>query len=139
MPPKISSMLSSLKGKVSPTKGNLALGALAGLATTRMLVKQNPDTTQLDQLVNNAVAKSKSEKVARLLEQSRMEKALAENQMRLARQAPDLYTSVMAGRRVPKGSVVLGGRPRQDLMRELAASMDSGRYAQPDPLSDLMG
>ena len=139
MPPKISSMLSSLKGKVSPTKGNLALGALAGLATTRMLVKQNPDTTQLDQLVNNAVAKSKSEKVARLLEQSRMEKALAENQMRLARQAPDLYTSVMAGRRVPKGSVVLGGRPRQDLMRELAASMDSGRYAQQDPLSDLMG
>lgn len=139
MPPKISSMLSSLKGKVAPTKGNLALGALAGLAGTRMLLKKEPDTTQIDQLVNNAVAKSKSEKVARLLEQSRMEKALAENQMRLARQAPDLYTSVMAGRRVPKGSVVLGGRPRQDLMRELAASMDSGRYAQPDPLSDLMG
>jgi len=45
----------------------------------------------------------------------------------------------MAGRRLPKGSVVLGGVPRQDLMRELAASMDSGRYAQPDPLSDLMG
>jgi len=139
MPPKISSMLSSLKGKVAPTKGNLALGALAGLAGTRMLLKKEPDTTQIDQLVNNAVAKSKSEKVARLLEQSRMEKALAENQMRLARQAPDLYTSVMAGRRVPKGSVVLGGRPRQDLMKELAASMDSGRYAQPDPLSDLMG
>jgi hypothetical protein len=132
-------MLSSLKGKVAPTKGNLALGALAGLAGTRMLLKKEPDTTQIDQLVNNAVAKSKSEKVARLLEQSRMEKALAENQMRLARQAPDLYTSVMAGRRVPKGSVVLGGRPRQDLMKELAASMDSGRYAQPDPLSDLMG
>ena len=139
MPPKISSMLSSLKGKVAPTKGNLALGALAGLAGTRMLLKKEPDTTQIDQLVNNAVAKSKSEKVARLLVQSRMEKALAENQMRLARQAPDLYTSVMAGRRVPKGSVVLGGRPRQDLMRELAASMDSGRYAPKDPLSDLMG
>jgi len=139
MPPKISSMLSSLKGKVAPTKGNLALGALAGLAGTRMLLKKEPDTTQIDQLVNNAVAKSKSEKVARLLEQSRMEKALAENKMRLARQAPDLYTSVMAGRRVPKGSVVLGGRPRQDLMRELAASMDSGRYAPKDPLSDLMG
>jgi len=139
MPPKISSMLSSLKGKVAPTKGNLALGALAGLAGTRMLLKKEPDTTQIDQLVNNAVAKSKSEKVARLLEQSRMEKALAENQMRLARQAPDLYTSVMAGRRVPKGSVVLGGRPRQDLMKELAASMDSGRYAPKDPLSDLMG
>jgi len=139
MPPKISSMLSSLKGKVAPTKGNLALGALAGLAGTRMLLKKEPDTTQIDQLVNNAVAKSKSEKVARLLEQSRMEKALAENQTRLARQAPDLYTSVMAGRRVPKGSVVLGGRPRQDLMKELAASMDSGRYAPKDPLSDLMG
>jgi len=132
-------MLSSLKGKVAPTKGNLALGALAGLAGTRMLLKKEPDTTQIDQLVNNAVAKSKSEKVARLLEQSRMEKALAENKMRLARQAPDLYTSVMAGRRVPKGSVVLGRRPRQDLMRELAASMDSGRYAPKDPLSDLMG
>lgn len=143
MPPKISSMLSSIKSAVAPavtpTAGNIALASLAGIAGARLALRKDPDTTQLDQLVNNAVAKSKSEKVARLLEQSRMEKALAENQMRLARQAPDLYTSVMAGRRVPKGSVVLGGRPRQDLMRELAASMDSGRYAPKDPLSDLMG
>ena len=123
-------------------KGALALGLLSGIAAKRVLMpteQSNPDPGAIQQRIDDAVNQSQSEKIAKLLEQARMERSIQKNQMQLARQTPDLYTSVMAGRRVPKGSVVLGGRPRQDLMRELAASMDSGRYAPKDPLSDLMG
>jgi hypothetical protein len=97
------------------------------------------DTSEIDEAVNQAVRRSKGERVAKLLEQARMERTLAQNQARLAQANPTLYTSVMAGRKVPTGAVVLGGRPRTDLMRELAASMDSGAFQKRDPLSDLMG
>ena len=94
---------------------------------------------QLEESIVRAERDAKSTKVAQLLKQAREEKALGENKQRLAQSAPDLYSAVMAGQRLPKGSVVLGGRPREDLMRQLAASMDSGRYRQQDPLSELMG
>jgi len=143
MPPaagKIKSMLGSIKGATMNNKGALALGLLSGIATKRTLMPtEQPNPGAIQQRIDDAVNQSQSEKIAKLLEQARMERSIQKNQMQLARQTPDLYTSVMAGRRVPKGSVVLGGRPRQDLMRELAASMDSGRYAPKDPLSDLMG
>jgi hypothetical protein len=142
MPPagKIKSMLGSIKGATMNNKGALALGLLSGIAAKRTLMPtEQPNPGAIQQRIDDAVNQSQSEKIAKLLEQARMERSIQKNQMQLARQTPDLYTSVMAGRRVPKGSVVLGGRPRQDLMRELAASMDSGRYAPKDPLSDLMG
>lgn len=115
------------------------VGALAALGLIRTLTKKPEDNTSVVNQFEKQAMGERSREVARLLEKARLERAIRENQMRLARGNPDLYTSVMAGRRLPKGSVVLGGVPRQDLMRELAASMDSGRYAQPDPLSDLMG
>lgn len=145
MPPaagKIKTMLGSIKGAATGkkiSKGSVALAALAGLSASKLMSPQAINTGEIQQRVDDAVNQSQSEKIAKLLEQARMERSIQKNQMQLARQTPDLYTSVMAGRRVPKGSVVLGGRPRQDLMRELAASMDSGRYAPKDPLSDLMG
>lgn len=133
-------MLGSIKGAASNNKAAIAIGLLSSIAAKRALMPSvQPDPGAIQQRVDDAVNQSQSEKIAKLLEQARMERSIQKNQMQLARQTPDLYTSVMAGRRVPKGSVVLGGRPRQDLMRELAASMDSGRYAPKDPLSDLMG
>lgn len=115
----------------------LALGALTGLVMRGLRTPSS--TAELDEAVNNAVRRAKGEKLGRLLEQARMERALAQNQARLAQANPTLYTSVMAGRKVPTGAVVLGGRPRTDLMRELAASMDSGAFQKKDPLSELMG
>lgn len=133
-------MLGSIKGAASNNKAAIAIGLLSSIAAKRALMpSEQPDPGAIQQRIDDAVNQSQSEKIAKLLEQARMERSIQKNQMQLARQTPDLYTSVMAGRRVPKGSVVLGGRPRQDLMRELAASMDSGRYAPKDPLSDLMG
>lgn len=117
---------------VAPT-----LGLLAGI--TKRLATPPTDRSELDRAIRLATNRAKGERISELLEQARMERALAQNQARLAQANPTLYTSVMAGRKVPTGAVVLGGRPRTDLMRELAASMDSGAFQKRDPLSDLMG
>lgn len=131
--------LSSLRSsKVAKGVGLGMLGALAGAGIAGGL-KTKPDTSKLTQAVDEAVRLARGEKVAKILEQARVEKALAQNQARLAQANPTLYTSVMAGRKVPTGAVVLGGKPRMDLMRELAASMDRGAFQQKDPLSELMG
>lgn len=45
------------------------------------------------------------------------------NEQRLMQVAPDLANQILAGRRLPQGALVLGGRPRTDLMREFARQM----------------
>ena len=118
--------------------GKVGLGALAALILARQM-RPEQDARPIEAQMEEARTQSRSAKIAKAMEDMRLQRSLQQNQMRLAQANPTLYTSVMAGRRVPTNSVVLGGRPRTDLMRELAASMDSGRYAQQDPLSDLMG
>jgi hypothetical protein len=116
----------------------MALAALLAGAGVAKAVRRPDDRSDLEEAVSVAMRRAKGEQVARLLEQSRMERAITQNQARLAQANPTLYTSVMAGRKVPTGAVVLGGRPRTDLMRELAASMDSGAFQKKDPLSELL-
>lgn len=118
--------------------GKVGLGALAALILARQM-RPEQDARPIEAQMEEARTQSRSAKIAKAMEDMRLQRSLQQNQMRLAQANPTLYTSVMAGRRVPTNSVVLGGRPRTDLMRELAASMDSGRFAQQDPLSDLMG
>ena len=118
--------------------------AAGGLIALKNLHKSAMDQGQIRNAkiladLETSKDQARSNQIASLLEQARMQKSLAENTRRLAQSAPDLYSSVMAGQRLPKGSVVLGGRPREDLMRQLAASMDSGRFRKQDPLSELMG
>lgn len=128
------------KSKMLTAGKMLGLGGLAGLGAagiTSALRSTKP--APLAQAGNDEIDNARAQKIAQILEQQRMEKTIRENTMRLAQSAPDLYSSVMAGQRLPKGSVVLGGRPREDLMRQLAASMDSGQFRKQDPLSDLMG
>lgn len=66
------------------------------------------------------------------LEKVRQREEIERNMMAVQRTAPHLYNQVMAGRRLPQGSVVLGGQPRQDLMEELASHM--GSLPDPDPI-----
>jgi len=135
------SKLGSLRrgaGVVARKPGMTALAALLAGAGVAKAVRRPDDRSDLEEAVNVAMRRAKGEQVARLLEQSRMERAITQNQARLAQANPTLYTSVMAGRKVPTGAVVLGGRPRTDLMRELAASMDSGAFQKKDPLSELL-
>lgn len=122
----------------------IATPVVGGLIALKSLNKAGRDQGEIKSAkiladLETAKDQARSTQIASLLEQARMQKSLAENTRRLAQSAPDLYSSVMAGQRLPKGSVVLGGRPREDLMRQLAASMDSGRFRKQDPLSELMG
>lgn len=133
--------LSSLRKGVTAVAKRPVISSLAGLAAAAAIakaVRRPDDRSDLEEAVGVAMRRAKGEQVARLLEQSRMERAITQNQARLAQANPTLYTSVMAGRKVPTGAVVLGGRPRTDLMRELAASMDSGAFQKKDPLSELL-
>lgn len=43
----------------------------------------------------------------------------------LKQNAPEVYDSVMAGRRLPEDAIVLGGQPRRDLLEELTRNMGS--------------
>ena len=142
IPGKPKGKLQGFKDALKSKGGKFGLVGLAGLtggALIQRLLSNPTYINQLEESIVRAERDAKSTKIAQLLKQAREEKALGENKQRLAQSAPDLYSAVMAGQRLPKGSVVLGGRPREDLMRQLAASMDSGRYRQQDPLSELMG
>jgi hypothetical protein len=68
----------------------------------------------------------------------RLQRLMAENTARLAAADPHTYYEVLAGRRLPTGAVVLGGRPRTDLMEQLAMGMSTGKFAPPPPEDDLM-
>ena len=126
-------------GGATSTK-NLVVGGLGVAALSNLLRPPTPRQEVNEQAVADAQIKMRAERAAKLMEQARMEKAIQENTAILARSNPNLYTSVLAGRRIPAGSVVLGGRPRTDLLQELAASMGSGRFREkPDPLSELIG
>jgi len=45
----------------------------------------------------------------------------------LQRNAPEVYDSVVAGRRLPQDAIVLGGQRREDLLQELARNMGSSQ------------
>lgn len=138
--PGFKSRASSLR-KSAMGKG-LKYGALAGLAAVlvgRLGRERKIQPLESTETAQRLLEQSRSQKITKLLEQARIERMIQENQARIARSDPRLYTSVLAGRSVPTNSVVLGGRPRMDLMQELAASMGSGRFDRPDPLSELIG
>lgn len=72
------------------------------------------------------------------LSQARKKEEIERNMMAVQKSAPHLYNQVMAGRRLPQGSIVLGGAPRQDLMEELANSMGNMSQRSNDPLTQLL-
>lgn len=73
-----------------------------------------------------------AESIAQKLMKEREKEEMKRNMMFLQSANPHLYNQVMAGRRLPQGSVVLGGQPREDLMEELASYM--GSLPDPDPI-----
>jgi len=82
---------------------------------------------------------ARARRMASAMENQRMQRSIMENLQQVAQNNPALYNQVSAGRRLPRGAVVLGGQQRQDLLTELARAMDSGSFRQQDPLSDLIG
>jgi hypothetical protein len=66
--------------------------------------------------------KARAERLARLDEQ---------NARMLATEFPDIYNQVLAGRRLPKGAVVIGGSPRTEKLEELVRMLSEGGQWNP--------
>jgi hypothetical protein len=91
-----------------------------------------------DPLQNQAELEAKMV-AARQAEEGRtegLERAIAENLARIAAVAPDVYTKVLAGRRLPKGARVHGGAPREDLLELLGRSMAANSSQSQSPAAD---
>lgn len=117
------------------TKAGLAL--LGTLLGAKAMQRGGGNEPEMD--MSHVDERNRNENILRILESARMDRSNATNRQQLAQNAPDLYSSVMAGRQIPKGSVVLGGQQREDLMQQLVMAMDKGQYQKQNPLSDLMG
>lgn len=74
-----------------------------------------------------------------VMREQRLMRADMDNAERLARINPELVKQVLAGRRLPRGAVVIGGKPRTDALMEIARAMSLGAYTQQvkDPLLAL--
>lgn len=112
----------------------IGLGALAGIgaiaagggAVRNYLRKQQEESALIDFM--NA---TRQNELARMSEESRArsyETAIQQNINNVMQHAPELYSAVVAGRKLPQGAVVLGGEPRVDLLQELGRSMAEGQF-----------
>jgi len=145
-----------LPGKVGMLRGLGGLGALAALGyfggkTAYDIVQGETEllgpSKRTQALANMAGQRSaqqyeesaRARRMASAMESQRMQRSIMENLQQVAQNNPALYNQVSAGRKLPRGAVVLGGQQRQDLLTELARAMDSGSFRQQDPLSDLIG
>lgn len=68
----------------------------------------------------------------------RLERLTQENAANIATQNPHLFQEILAGRELPRDAVVLGGRPRTDLLKEVARNMAAGNYQQGSVTDDLL-
>jgi hypothetical protein len=66
--------------------------------------------------------------------QQRLEMLRAQNRMRLMQTSPHLAQSLLAGMELPMDGVVIGGRPRTDLLDQVADQMGAGMFAAPDEM-----
>jgi hypothetical protein len=112
----------SVAGMGAGFVGSEMLSPLAG--GIRELITGQEKKLQRDLLTLEIEAQQK-----RRAEEARMQQQMQYVQMnaqRLASFAPDLAQRVLAGRRLTQGAVAIGGRPRTDLLTELASYMADG-------------
>ena len=76
--------------------------------------------------------------MADALRMDRLQKQMLSNTARLAAADPRLYNEILAGRRLPRNGVRIGGTPRTDLMERLALSMAKGEFTQPDIATEFL-
>lgn len=83
----------------------------------------------LDQVLGaNAVLREQERvRAKRMAELQRLTRA---NTLMLAQNMPHLFNQIMAGRELPEDATVLGGKPRADLMQQVAQDMAMGRFSQ---------
>lgn len=105
----------------------LAAGAALPIADKGVDILDSLDLFGVHEHQNDRQRRHEEDFQNMLAQKERAKKALrAQNLAKVAAAMPDVYNQVSAGRRLPKGAVVIGGKPRTDLLTALADSMASG-------------
>lgn len=73
---------------------------------------------------------------AQALRARRLQKAMADNMMRLAAANPQLYNQLLVGRMLPQGAVVIGGGQKSDFLETVAYQMATGGFGNPQASPD---
>lgn len=118
--------------KIKPFAVGGGLAALAGLGAAKA-VSSYKENTRLQEVQLDAEHDRRESILADLVGQSKeqaLRASIQANLQRVQQQSPFLYNQVAAGRVLPQGAVVLGGRTRQDLLQELGRSMSEGQFSQ---------
>lgn len=138
----------ALKAIKSAARGVDPLLMGAGVAATGLFVGQEV-IKPIGQAVGNFRTQAKKDvNMAGLLLQQRRQRQfdqvraeklqalIADNSARLATAHPDIYNSVLVGRKLPRGAVVIGSPPGGlDRIQELAAAMSQGSF-KPQPSAE---
>lgn len=82
--------------------------------------------------------KNRRYQAAQAIKAQRLQKAMADNMMRLAAANPQLYNQLMVGRQLPQGAVVLGGGKRSDFLETVAYQMATGAFGTPTDSPDAL-
>lgn len=128
---KISGLMGKALKYVNHPAAVAAMMLPTGIGIIKSLTRAARQAHEQDLYVNQLLDlefKERAENRRRAQEQRQRGILRDENARRLAMYAPHLYNQVMAGRKLPKNAVVIGGTPRTDLLEELASSMADGAW-----------
>ena len=67
-------------------------------------------------------------RAAQAMKAQRLQRAMADNMMRLAAANPQLYNQLLVGRVLPQGAVVIGGGQKSDFLDSVAYQMATGGF-----------
>jgi hypothetical protein len=73
---------------------------------------------------------------AQAMKARRLQRAMADNMMRLASANPQLYNQLLVGRTLPQGAVVIGGGQKSDFLESVAYQMATGGFENPQGTPD---
>lgn len=73
---------------------------------------------------------------AQAMKARRLQRAMADNMMRLAAANPQLYNQLLVGRTLPQGAVVIGGGQKSDFLESVAYQMATGGFGNPGQTPD---
>lgn len=109
--------------------------ALADQYVKPLLGRKNREQKALEQAL---LLPTPMQQQARMM---RMQETMAFNQQMLATKFPELYAKLMAGRNLPIGATVIGGRPKIENVEAAARAMMNGAFGPPpnSPMAGIIG
>lgn len=96
-------------------------------------VKQ--EFTGFNKILDEQMRQRRAE-AAQAMRARRLQKAMADNMMRLAAANPQLYNQLLVGKMLPQGAVVIGGGQKSDFLETVAYQMATGGFGNPQGTPD---